>query len=368
MSFTNVAFFIAGLACLIGGAELLVRGASRLAAGLGIPPLIIGLTVVAYGTGAPELTVSLMALSQGQADLSVGNVVGSNIANILLILGASALLTPLVVSRRLIWIDAPIMVGAAVAAYAFSVDGRIARWEGAALFAGALAYTAFLVRSSRAQSALSDDGEDYAAALGRKRVGRENVAFYAALVLGGLAMLVFGSRWVVSSATAFARALNVSELVIGLTIVAGGTSLPELATSLLAGLRGERDIAVGNVVGSSIFNLLVVLGLASATASGGIAVSSAVLGLDYPVLLAASFGCLPICFTGHTIARWEGALFLAYYAAYITYLGLHAREHMVLPLYSLAMVGFVAPLTFVTLVVLCARQWSRRSGQRSTSR
>ena len=152
-----------------------------------------------------------------------------------------------------------------------------------------------------------------------------------------------------------------SELVIGLTIVAGGTSLPELATSLLAGLRGERDIAVGNVVGSSIFNLLVVLGIASATAPAGIAVSSAVLGLDYPVMLAASFACLPIFFTGHRIARWEGALFLAYYAAYMGYLGLHARAHTILPLYSGAMVGFVAPLTAITLAVLAARQWRRRS-------
>jgi cation:H+ antiporter len=360
LSTANVVLFIVGLVGLIAGAELLVRGASRLAAGLGIPPLIIGLTVVAYGTGAPELTVSLMAVSEGQADLSVGNVVGSNIANILLILGASALVTPLVVSRRLIWIDAPIMIGAAVAAYLFSADGHLARWEGAALFLGAVVYTAFLVRSSRRQSKLSDDGEDYAAALARKRVGRENVVFYVALVFAGLAMLVFGSRWVVASATAFARALNVSELVIGLTIVAGGTSLPELATSLLAGLRGERDIAVGNVVGSSIFNLLVVLGVASATAPGGIAVNSAVLGLDYPILLAASFACLPIFFTGHRIARWEGALFLAYYAAYMAYLGLHAREHTILPLYSGAMIGFVAPLTFVTLAVLSARQWARR--------
>ena len=146
MSATNVVLFIVGLAALIAGAELLVRGASSLASGLRLRPLIIGLTVVAYGTGAPELTVSLMALSEGQADLSVGNVVGSNIANILLILGACALLTPLVVSRRLIRIDAPIMIGAAVAAYAFSADGRLARWEGIVLFVGALIYTGFLVK------------------------------------------------------------------------------------------------------------------------------------------------------------------------------------------------------------------------------
>ena len=184
MSLMGAMLFVAGLAGLIVGAELMVRGASRLASRLGIPPLVVGLTVVAYGTGAPELTVSLMALSEGQADLSVGNVVGSNIANVLLILGASALLTPLVVSRRLIRIDAPIMVGAALLAYAFSADGHIARWEGALLFLGALAYTAFLVRSSRSQSKLSDDGEDYAAALERKR-GRGGLALYAGLVLTG---------------------------------------------------------------------------------------------------------------------------------------------------------------------------------------
>ena len=360
MSLVNVGLFVLGLALLILGAETLVRGASRLASGLGIPPLVIGLTVVAYGTGAPELTVSLTALSQGQGDLSVGNVLGSNIANILLILGVLALATPLVVSRRLIRIDVPLMVAATIAAYAFSLDGRVARWEGSLLFAAALGYTVFLVRSSRPARRPDDQGEDYAAAMRRKTVGRENLFLYAALVFAGLAMLIAGSRWLVAAATGFARALQVSELVIGLTIVAGGTSLPELATSLFAALRGERDIAVGNIVGSSIFNLLVALGLAAASAPGGVGVSSAVLGFDYPVLLAASFACLPIFFTGHRIARWEGALFLGYYAAYIVYLALHARAHSVLPLYSSAMVTFAAPLTFITLAVLSARQWRAR--------
>ncbi|MBT5712461.1 calcium/sodium antiporter [Candidatus Poribacteria bacterium] len=361
MSFVNVGLFVLGLALLILGAETLVRGASRLAGSMGIPPLIIGLTVVAYGTGAPELTISLMALANGQGDLSVGNVLGSNIANILLILGVSALAAPLIVSRRLVWIDAPLMVGAAIAAYAFSLDGRVERWEGLVLFVAAVGYTVFLVRSSRPARGSDDQGEDYAAAMRRKGVGRENLFFYAALVFAGLAMLILGSRWLVGAATTFARALHVSELVIGLTIVAGGTSLPELATSLLAAMRGERDIAVGNIVGSSIFNLLVVLGLAAASAPDGVAVSSAALGFDYPVLLAASFACLPIFFTGHRIARWEGGLFLAYYAAYLAYLGLHARAHTALPLYGWVMLTFVAPLTFVTLGVLSVRQLRSRA-------
>ncbi len=360
MSLVNVGLFVLGLALLILGAETLVRGASRLASGLGIPPLVIGLTVVAFGTGAPELTISLTAMARGQADLSVGNVLGSNIANILLILGVSALVAPLVVSRRLIRIDVPLMVAATIAAYAFSLDGRVARWEGYLLFAAAVGYTVFLVRTSRPARRPDDQGEDYAAAMRRKGVGRENLFFYAALVFAGLAMLIVGSRWLVGAASAFARALQVSELVIGLTIVAGGTSLPELATSLLAGMRGERDIAVGNIVGSSIFNLLVVLGLAAASAPAGAEVSSAALGFDFPVLLAASFACLPIFFTGHRIARWEGLLFLGYYAAYIVYLGLHARAHTALPLYSSAMVTFAAPLTFITLAVLSARQWRAR--------
>lgn len=356
----QVAFFLIGLTLLVVGAETLVRGASRLAGGLGISPLVIGLTVVAFGTGAPELVVSLVALSNGQGDLSVGNVVGSNIANLLLVLGASALVAPLVVSRRLIHVDAPLMVVAAIAAYALSADGRVARWEGALLVLGAVAYTAFLIRSSQRAKQPDDKGDDYATALARKRAGRENVYFYAALVFAGLGMLVMGSRWLVGAATVFARSMGVSELVIGLTVVAGGTSLPELATSLLATWRGERDIAVGNVVGSSIFNLLVVLGVAAASGPGGVAVSSAALGFDYPVLLAASFACLPIFFTGHRIARWEGVLFVGYYAAYLVYLGMHAREHAALPLYSSAMILFVLPLTVVTLGVLAVRQWRQR--------
>lgn len=356
----HIFFFLVGLVLLIMGAETLVRGASRLASGLGIPPLVIGLTVVAFGTGAPELVVSLVALSNGQPDLSVGNVVGSNIANILLILGATTLVAPLVVSRRVIWVDVPLMLGATVAAYVMSANGRIARWEGCLLALGAVVYTAFLVRSSRKGNAGEDDGQDYADALSRKSTWRENVYFHAALVFAGLGMLVMGSRWLVGAATVFAQAMGVSELVIGLTVVAGGTSLPELATSVLAARRGERDIAVGNIVGSSIFNLLVVLGVAAASAPDGLRVSSAALGFDYPVLLAASFACLPIFFTGHRIARWEGALFVSYYAAYLVYLGLHAQEHTALPLYSAAMAMFVLPLTGVTLGVLAARQWRRR--------
>ena len=350
----TVVLFVAGLGLLVLGAEWLVKGASRLAAALGISPLVIGLTVVAYGTSSPEMAVSVKSVLAGQADIAAGNVVGSNIFNVLFILGASALITPLLVSSQLIRLDVPIMIGVSALTLLLTADGSIGRLDAALLFAGIVTYTVFQVLQSRKESAAIR--EEYAKEYGPKRT---STAVNVALVVAGLVLLVLGSRWLVNGAVAFAQALGVSELVIGLTIVAAGTSLPEVATSILAAIRGERDIAVGNVVGSNIFNILAVLGLSGLVAPAGLPVSPALVTFDVPVMIAVAVACLPIFASGATIARWEGALFLFFYVAYTSYLVLAAQQHDALPAFSAAMRVFVLPLTAVTLAVVGWRAWKR---------
>jgi cation:H+ antiporter len=350
----TVVLFVAGLGLLVLGAEWLVRGASRLAAALGISPLVIGLTVVAYGTSAPEMAVSVKSAWAGQPDLALGNVVGSNILNVLLILGASATIAPLLVSSQLIRLDVPIMIGLSVLTLLLAGDGSIGRLDGAILVAGAVAYTVFQIRQSRKEPAAIQD--EYAREFGPKR---SSTAANLALIGAGLALLVLGSRWLVGGAVAFAQALGVSDLVIGLTIVAAGTSLPEVATSILASLRGERDIAVGNVVGSNIFNIMAVLGVSALAAPAGLPAPAALLRFDLPVMIAVALACLPIFASGARIARWEGALFLFYYAAYIAYVVLAAQQHDALPAFSAVMEAFVLPLTAITLAVVGWRAWRR---------
>jgi cation:H+ antiporter len=350
---TAVVLLFVGLALLVLGAEWLVRGASRLAAALGISPLVVGLTVVAYGTSAPEVAVSVRAAWAGQANLALGNVVGSNIFNVLLILGVSAAIAPLVVASQLVRRDVPVMIGLSLLALLLALDGGVSRLDGTLLVAGAVAFTVFQVRQSRRETAAAR--EEHAQRLSPGGSAARDVA----LVLAGLALLVLGSRWLVEGAVAIARALGVSELVIGLTIVAAGTSLPEAATSVLAAVRGERDIAVGNVVGSNIFNILSVLGLAALASPAGLPAHPALLRFDLPVMVAVAIACLPIFASGARIDRWEGLLFLAYGAAYTAYLVLDARQHDALPAFSAAMGAFVIPLTVVTLAVV---GWRSRGG------
>ncbi len=355
MSTETIVLFVAGLGLLVLGAEWLVRGASRLAAALGISPLVIGLTVVAYGTSSPEMAVSVKSALAGEPDLALGNVVGSNIFNVLFILGASAIITPLVVSSQLIRLDVPIMIGVSALTLLMAADGSIGRLDAALLFAGMIAYSTFQILQSRRESAAIR--EEYEKEYAPKRA---SPAVNVALVAAGLVFLVLGSRWLVNGAVSFAQAFGVSELVIGLTIVAGGTSLPEVATSILAAIRGERDIAVGNVVGSNIFNILGVLGLSGLVAPAGLPVSGALATFDIPVMIAVALACLPIFVSGATIARWEGSLFLFYYVAYTAYLVLAAQQHDALSAFSGVMAAFVLPLTAITLAVVGWRAWRRR--------
>jgi cation:H+ antiporter len=346
-------WFIAGLAALVVGADTLVRGASKLALSSGLSPLVVGLTIVAFGTSAPEMAVSVDAVLGGQTDIAVGNVVGSNIFNVLFILGASALIVPLVVHIQLIRQEVPIMLGSSLLLVAFCLDGFVFLWEGIALLLALFAYTGFLVVQSRRQTAAEVKEYDEEIHPSAPGAWDSSVWVQLALVIGGLTLLVIGADWLVNAAVAFARAFGVSDLVIGLTIVAAGTSMPEVATSIAAALKGERDIAVGNVIGSNTFNVLGVVGLSGVAAgTSGLAIDPSVLRFDLWVMLAVSFACLPMFITGQEIGRWKGALFLFYYAAYVTYLILAAQQHRVIDIYSAAIIGFFIPLTIITLVVV----------------
>jgi cation:H+ antiporter len=314
--------------------------------------------VVAYGTSTPEVAVSLRAALAGQADIAIGNVVGSNIFNVLFILGVSAIIAPLVVSRQLVWMDVPIMIGISVLLLLMALDGRVSRLEGGVLAIGLVGYTVFLIRQARREK----DAARAAAVEAGSDAGRQGPASAVwtwavnlAYIAAGLGLLVLGARWFVDASVAIARLMGVSELVIALTIVAAGTSMPEVATSIIASIRGERDIAVGNVVGSNIYNILAVLGLAALISPDGVAVAPAALDFDIPVMVAVAVAALPIFFTGHLIARWEGWLFLGYYVAYTAYLILASQQHDALPAFSLVMGAFVVPITAVTLLVLAAR-------------
>lgn len=353
----TLALAVAGLVSLVLGAELLVRGASRLAVSFGVSPLVVGLTVVAFGTSAPEAAVSVQSALAGSSDIGLGNVVGSNILNVLLVLGLSAAIMPLVVSARLVRLDVPIMVGVSFLLLLLALNGVIGRIDGALLLTGLALYTGYSVRRSRRGG--GGEGE----ASGSERAGGSKV-LQVLYVLAGLGLLVLGSRWLVNGAVTVAEAFGLSELIVGLTVVAFGTSLPEIATSVVAAFRGARDMAVGNIVGSCIFNVLFVLGLAGLIAPDGISVSRAALGFDIPVMIATAVACLPIFFTGWQVARWEGFLFLGYYVAYTLYLILNATGHDALPVFSAVMLIFVVPLTTITLVVLAARAHKDERGRR----
>jgi cation:H+ antiporter len=309
----------AGLVLLGVGAEMLVRGATRLAASLGIPPLVLGLTVVAIGTSMPELAVGLTAAGQGSGGLAVGNIAGTNVFNILVILGLSALLSPLPMHLRVVRFDLPVMLAASVAMAVLAWDGVLARADGLMLLAGALAYTAVLFRvaaeESRAVRAqfrelYGGDGEHGSAALRTRIVS-------GALLVAGIGLTLVGADWLVDGAIAVAHEFGIAESVIGLTIVAAGTSAPELATTIAGTLKGDRGVAVGTVIGSSIYNILAILGLTCIGAPRALEVERHLLLFDIPLLAGIALLCIPVFVSGRGVSRAEGALFIAIYLGYM---------------------------------------------------
>lgn len=309
----SLGLLLAGLLLLTLGAEGLVRGSSALALRLGVSPLVVGLTIVAFGTSMPEMVVSGNAALNGDGGIALGNVVGSNIFNIAVILGLSALIRPLKVNLQVIRLDMPIVVLASLLLALLFQDGLITRPEGGVLLAGMLAYAVGMVLVSKREAATT--------ALPAPQIavppGKRPLALDALRILGGLGLLVLGARLFVDGAVHLAELLGVSRAIIALTIIAAGTSLPELATSLVAAVHHETDIAIGNVVGSNLFNILGIVGVSSLLAplrGSGISMS------DVSVMLATAVVLLPFMRTGFTLNRWEGAALLCMYGGYLYYL------------------------------------------------
>lgn len=340
-----------GFIALTLGADLLVRGASKIALAAGVSSLVIGLTIVAFGTSAPELSVSLKAGLVGNSNIAIANVVGSNIFNVLFILGLCAILDPLKVSEQLIRFDVPVMIASSFLILFFSLNGTISALEGIILFFLISAYTVFLVKKSRSE--LKDLREKNDPEFSSKeKISTKDIFIGLAQTIFGLGLLVAGAGWLVTGAVSLAKMVGVSDTVIGLTIVAAGTSLPELATSLVATYKGERDIAIGNIVGSNIFNILSILGLSSIFTPGGLKVSHELLALDYPVMIGVAVITLPVFFTGKIISRWEGLLFLISYILYTAYLVLKATSHSILPMFEMGLFYVALPVFIISLVIM----------------
>lgn len=338
--FSTLLWFIVGLVALIGGAELLVRSASRLAVIAGISKLVIGLTVVAFGTSAPELAVSIQAGVSGQTDIMIGNIVGSNLTNILLILGLSAIIIPLKVHKTLIKIDLPFLIVITILVYILGLNGFFTVWECLLLTIILIIYLFYLFRQKGdVDIPLADE----------KDAEKHSVPRDLLLLITGFTGLILGARWIVNSAIIFAEMAGVSELVIGLTVVAIGTSLPEIVISLLAAFKGEKDIAVGNIVGSNILNFLAVLGVSGMFIPEAIPVQQSLLDVDLILLMGATILCFPIFFTGRRIVRWEGAVFLVLYIAYLLYQFLIASDHEVLEVFISLMLYFVIPMILLLI-------------------
>ncbi len=311
---------LVGLVTLVIGAEFMVRGGTRIAARLGISPIVVGLTVISIGTSIPELAVGIDAGLQGSGPLAVGNIAGTNIVNLLLILGLSAAIRPLLLQRQTLRIDLPMMASAAVILWWMARDGMLSRAEGVVLLLLTLAYTAVIVYLSRRQSA--QVVADYAREYTTKTLARSPaaVAIDVASLLGGIGVIILGADWLVDGAVAAARALDVSDALIGLTVVAIGTSAPELVTTIVSTIRGQRDIAVGNLIGSSVYNITFILGATMVVVPAGLDVTPELVAFDLPLMALVALACVPVFLTGHRISRTEGVLFVTAYLAYLVYL------------------------------------------------
>jgi len=308
-----LAWCAAGLALLILGAELIVRGGTDVAARLGVPPLVLGLTIVAVGTSTPELAVGIDAALRGEGELAVGNIAGTNIVNMLLILGLSALIRPLAIPKQTIRLDLPVIVLASLMLAVAASDGVLSRTEGIVFVTAALVYTLLVLRLARRGAAPTEMA--FTDALATHWAHRPLLS--AAMLAIGIAVIVVGADWLVDGAVALARQWRVSEAFIGLTIVAIGTSAPELATTLLSTIRNSREIAIGNLFGSSIYNILAILGIICLVPSTGIPVAEALIKVDIPLMAAVTLLCVPVFLSGRRITRIEGAMFVSAYVAYL---------------------------------------------------
>lgn len=319
MHWYAVTSFLAGLVVVIVGAEFIVRGGSRVAAMLGVSPMILGLTVVAIGTSTPELAVGLTAAAEGNGGLAVGNIAGTNIVNILFILGLSAWIKPLKVQLLSLKLDLPVMVVSALALLWMAWDGVLSRQEGALMVGASVAYTIAMVSLSRRESLpiKQEFAREYSAKNILPRVATLQGTVSVLMLAAGIVVVVVGAELLVSGAVDMAQSLGVTDAVVGLTIVAIGTSAPELATTIMATLKNERDIAIGNLIGSSTYNILFILGVTCLATPGGVPVEASLLHVDLPLAALVALLCVPVFASDRLISRKEGAFFVAAYAVYL---------------------------------------------------
>ena len=308
--------FIVGLLVLIWGAEMLTRSGVILARRLGIAPIIIGLTVVALGTSAPELAVGIDAALTGNGALAVGNIAGTNTVNILLILGISALLRPLALQRDTLTLDLPAMLVAGLLMLALTVDGGLSRLDGGVLLTAGVVYTILVVRSARRSRRLVQADVPLKEESTGGPEERRTMASLAQLA-AGILLVVVSANWLVTGAVGLAKLWGVSDAFIGLTIVAIGTSAPELVTTVMSTLRGERDVAIGNLIGSSVYNICVILGVTCLVPEAGIPVPRELIWVDIPIMATVALVCVPVFFSGRAVSRTEGGLFVVAYAGYL---------------------------------------------------
>ena len=303
----GITLLILGLVILVVGGELLVKGSVTIAKNFKISPLVIGMTIVSFGTSTPELLVSLQAALEGNPAIAIGNVVGSNIANLALVLAITVLIFPIIAERQTKIIDWPMMLFATILFYVFSLDNQIVFWEGATLLSLLVIFTFFLIRNSRKETKkIEEDAEE-------EKKGATVIGLL--LLLGGLIGLYFGSGWFVDGAVSIAKDFNLSDRVIGVTVVAFGTSAPELVASTVAAYRKQTDISVGNLIGSNLFNIMAVLGITSMVTP--ISVEPSVLSFDMYWVIGIALAMFPILYIGKRIGRLKGVLLLATYVTYI---------------------------------------------------
>ncbi len=352
--------FVGGLALLLVAGHFVVASASSVGRRFGLTPMVVGLTIVAAGTSAPELAVVGQSVAVGDTELAVGSVVGSNIANVLLVLGLAATFGSIRVNSRVVRVDIPVMIGASAALLWMAQDQKLNRLDGLLMLAALAVFVVWTLMATRGHgrcegAASPTAATPVAAEPPEKPIVRLLVPL--ALGVGGLAI---AARFVVQGAEEIATSLGIPELIVGLTIVAIGTSAPEIVTTVIAALSGQRDLAVGNAVGSNIFNILLVLGAGSTFATSGIAIGADAIELDLPIMLAAAFACLPMVVFDNKLDRWEGAVFVVFYVAYVVFLVLDATGHRAKDPFALVMIAFVAPLVVLTIATITLRQRRHR--------
>ncbi|MFK7917994.1 MAG: calcium/sodium antiporter [Ilumatobacter sp.] len=357
---------LGGLVGLVITGGAIVSGASTIGLKLGLNPLVVGLTIVAAGTSAPELAVVWRAADQGDTSLALGSVIGSNIANVLLVVGIVAIIGAIPVIQRTRRVDLPVMIAASIGTYALASDGAITPRDGVFLLIGLVTYIGITLRHAMSEGPEVTNDDATSPPAGPPRPTAKRTLLAIGIFAVGAVGVAISAQFVVSGAEEIALSLGVPELVVGLTVLAVGTSAPEIVTSIIAAVRGGSDVAIGNAIGSNVFNLLFVLGLVSATHSR-LPVDDELIRLDLPVMLTAAAICLPFAITGAAITRWEGFALVGFYSGYTSYLVLNGLDNRAAPVVGIATIVAIAPVGALALREFRGDQQRRRLRRRSTT-